>query len=195
MLNDKVTIFERIKWRISNVRQYPSHIATGIKNLWKWFPIIWKDRDWDSYFIYDILKFKIINQSKYIGKKNRHSSSSREAEIMMMTARLMHRYQTEYYDTEYMDYHESKYNWLSVKNTTKLKELDIELVSEKFNRYYKKYPLQYKKVMSGEINRYYRPVKQKDRKLIAMEIAHENHNRCRKLLFKVMEANIDKWWD
>ena len=32
---------------------------TGIKNLWAWFPIIWKDRDWDGWFIYQIIEFKL----------------------------------------------------------------------------------------------------------------------------------------
>ena len=34
-------------------------------------------------------------------------------------------------------------------------------------------------------------VKQK----LAMNIGHINHKRARKLLFKLMEQNIEKWWD
>ena len=30
---------------------------------------------------------------------------------------------------------------------------------------------------------------------IAMNIGHINHERARKLLFKLMEQNIEKWWD
>jgi len=34
-------------------------IKYGIENLIKWFPIIWKDRDWDHWFIYKIFHFKL----------------------------------------------------------------------------------------------------------------------------------------
>jgi hypothetical protein len=35
----------------------------------------------------------------------------------------------------------------------------------------------------------------KDNKSIAIEIANNNQECSRKLLFKIMEENIDKWWD
>ncbi len=49
--------------------------------------------------------------------------------------------------------------------------------------------------MSGEVSRFRRPIEEKDKQLIAMEIAHENQYRCRKLLFKIMERYIEGWWD
>ena len=41
----------------------------GIKNLIKWFPIIWKDRNWDHSYIYEILKFKLKKTFKPFNKK------------------------------------------------------------------------------------------------------------------------------
>jgi hypothetical protein len=35
----------------------------------------------------------------------------------------------------------------------------------------------------------------KDNHRIAMEIAVNNQERSRKLLFKIMEENIEGWWD
>ena len=58
-----------------------------------------------------------------------------------------------------------------------------------------KYPIQYKRVLSGEINRVDRGGEEKDKQLIAMEIDHENQDRCRKLLFKIMERHIEGWLD
>jgi len=34
-----------------------------------------------------------------------------------------------------------------------------------------------------------------DKQIISMNIGHINHDRARKLLFKLMEENIEKWWD
>ena len=69
------------------------------------------------------------------------------------------------------------------------------LISENFDDYFKKYPRQYKKVLLGEINRFGNEVDETDKQRIAMEIAHENQDRCRKLIFKIMESEIERWWD
>jgi hypothetical protein len=34
-----------------------------------------------------------------------------------------------------------------------------------------------------------------DKQIIAMNIGYINHDRARKLLFKIMESEIEKWWD
>jgi hypothetical protein len=33
------------------------------------------------------------------------------------------------------------------------------------------------------------------KRILAMNVAHLNHERARKLLFKIMESEIEKWWD
>ena len=38
----------------------------GIKNIIAWFPIIWRDRDWDSWYIYEMLNFKLKRMEKNI---------------------------------------------------------------------------------------------------------------------------------
>lgn len=41
----------------------------GIKNIIKWFPVIWKDRDYDHDYIYSVLLFKLKKQRDYIAKR------------------------------------------------------------------------------------------------------------------------------
>ena len=200
---DKITVFDKIRlWWDFDARYYHKDFIQGVKNLWKWFPVIWKDRDWDSHFIYEIIRVKLNNQADYIGGKNRHTRAKRDAELMRLCSRLIQRCQDDHYDMEYMDYHESNYNFIDITDDDDIpekyrkgKKLDIELVSENFDDYFKKYPRQYKHVMSGEVSRFSRPIEEKDKQVIAMEIAHENQDRCRKLLFKIMERRIEGWWD
>jgi len=200
---DKITVFDKIRlWWDFDARYYHKDFIQGVKNLWKWFPVIWKDRDWDSHFIYEIIRVKLNNQADYIGGKNRHTRAKRDAELMKLCSRLIQRCQDDHYDMEYMDYHESNYNFIDITDDDDIpekyrkgKKLDIELVSENFDDYFKKYPRQYKRVMSGEVSRFRRPIEEKDKQVIAMEIAHENQDRCRKLLFKIMERRIEGWWD
>lgn len=73
------------------------------RNLIRWFPIIWKDRDWDHYYIFEILKFKLKNQAEYIEKKGLHLSAKREAELMMLCVNLIDKVQNEYYMDELMN--------------------------------------------------------------------------------------------
>ena len=40
------------------------YFKNSIKNLIKWFPIIWNDRDWDSVYIEEMLLFKLNNMYK-----------------------------------------------------------------------------------------------------------------------------------
>ena len=81
----EVTLFDKFKWWVKDdLRYYHKDFYNGVKNLIKWFPTIWKDRDWDSDFIYEILKNKIENQSHYINKHNRHTRAKRDAEIMLL---------------------------------------------------------------------------------------------------------------
>ena len=44
------------------------NIWYGIQNIIAGFPIIWKDRDWDSWYIYKILGFKLRRMEKLFRK-------------------------------------------------------------------------------------------------------------------------------
>jgi hypothetical protein len=195
----KPTTFEKIKWWIKDARFYPSEFMSGVKNLWKWFPVIWKDRDWDHNYIFEVLKFKISNQSNYIGGHDRHTTAKRDAEIMMTVTRLIDKVQEDTYSMEYMDYHKTKYFFEELdekRNDEKLYEWKSDLKSENFDEFFKKYPRQYKKAVSGELSRFTRyDDEAKNKQIYAMEIAHENQERCHRLLFKILANNIRKWWD
>jgi len=196
MEKDKLNIFEKISlwWRFEG-RYYHKDFYCGVKNLIKWFPTIWRDRDWDHRFIYEILRVKLERQAKYIGDRDIHVDAKRDAERMRLVAKLIKLQQDDFYGMEYMDYHDTKYDFVPTNETEKWFTMEDTLISENFDDYFKKYPRQYKKVLSGEINRFMKEVDETDKQRIAMEIAHENQNRCRKLIFKIMESEIDRWWD
>jgi hypothetical protein len=156
-----------------------------VKNLIRWFPIIWKDQDWDDHYIFEVLKFKLKNQAEYIGYHDRHVTAKRDAEKMMLCVRLIQKIQDEYYNMEYMDYHESDYNWNPCKEVPDHYELEIVERSERFDEYFSKYPLVYRQA----------PDLHAPKQKIAAYIAHTNQMRAHKLLFKILEENILGWWD
>ena len=171
-------------------RYYHRDFITGVKNLWNWFPTIWKDRDWDTHYIWEIFKFKLQNQAKYIGDNDRHMSAKRDAEKMRLCVKLMDRLQTEHYSSEYTDYKDSKFHFVPIPDSENY-EMKSEILREDFDTYFAKYPRIYKQVMEME-----NPPFKTDEKIgIAINIAHINHNRARKLLFKILESAIERRWD
>jgi len=172
------------------------YIVKKIINLIKWFPIIWKDRNWDDSFIFKILERKLQLQSNFIGKRGIHVSAKRDSEIMNTCVRLMKLVREEHYNMEYSNYHESKYWFEDIKDNPGYSTWESKILKENFEDYFKKYPLIYKRVINGEgvFN-----IDKKDelerKQVIAMNIGKINHVRARKLLFKLMEENIERWWD
>lgn len=185
---DKV-YWKTIGWRIKEFR-------SSVNKLIRWFPIIWKDRDWDDHYIWEIMKNKLRWQAKYIGDRDIHTRAALDAKRMGLCANLIDKVQDEFYNSEYMDYYESDFNWLDIPDKPGYKQLDIETKSERFDEYFAKYPLVYKKVLADESLQIFKLEDGDDNKQrIAMNIGRYNHERARKLLFRIMEENIEGWWD
>jgi len=181
-------------WWDNEGRYLHKEIKTGIKNMWYWLPIIWKDRNWDSHYIFEIMMHKLKAQSKYIGERDIHTRAQRDAEIMMTCVRLMKHIDDEFYSSEYSDYHKTKHWFEDVPGKPGLSSWESKLMKENFEDFFKKYPLIYKRVLNGE-GVFGRDGREDDKQIIAMNIGHINHERARKLLFKLMEQNIERWWD
>ena len=189
-------MIQRIKlwWKFEG-KYYHRDFAQGIRNLWKWFPTIWKDRDWDSNFIYEILRVKLENQAYYIGTKDRHMSAARDAERMLLCSRLIKIQQDELYKTEYLDYLKEDHEFIPTDETKKWFTMQSTTIEDNLDEYFALYPKQYKRVMQGKINYFKRTLEDKNRHIIAIEIGLDNQERSRKLLFKIMNDHLEEWWD
>lgn len=193
------TIYDKVYWKTIGWRI--KEFRSSVNKLIRWFPIIWKDRDWDDNYIWEIMKNKLRWQAKYIGDRDWHTRAAIDAKRMRLCANLIDKVQDEFYSGEYMDYHESKFDFLDIPDKPDYKQLHTEITYEHFDDYFKKYPLVYKKVLANkglqifgiEAREGETEVDAKQR--IAMNIGHYNHERARKLLFKIMEENIEGWWD
>jgi len=94
-------LYRWIKWELPYQHKY---IKYGVKNLYKWFRVIWNDRDWDHHYIFQVLKFKLEKQAKQFIKSGYTKSAEREAELMMTCVRLIDKIQNEYYFEEMYNY-------------------------------------------------------------------------------------------
>ena len=180
-------------WWDHDGRYLGKKFIQGIKNIRYWLPIIWKDRNYDHRFIYTILQHKLKAQSKYIGDRDWHTRSKRDAEVMMTCVRLLDKVDDEWYSSEYSDYHKTKHWFEPCEDKEGYSTWESKQLEENFDDYFAKYPLIYKRVINGE--GVFKLGDTNDKQRIAMNIGHINHERARKLLFKIMEQNIEGWWD
>jgi hypothetical protein len=89
-------LYRWVRWELPYQHKY---IKYGVKNLYKWFWVIWKDRDWDHHYILEVLKFKLEKQAKHLADVGFHNDAQRDAELMMTCVRLINKLQNEeYYD-------------------------------------------------------------------------------------------------
>jgi hypothetical protein len=62
--------FRRIYlWWEHDGKYYHKYFIQGVKNIAYWFPVIWKDRDWDGHYIYEVMKHKLRTCMNGILKK------------------------------------------------------------------------------------------------------------------------------
>ena len=179
-------LLEDIKlWWEYDGRYLHRNFITGVKNLWNWFPVIWKDRDWDQTFIYEVLIHKLEKQAKYIGEREWHTRAKRDAEKMLLCARLARIQQEDLYALEYMDYLDQNFEFIPTDETEEWFTMESTVTRDDLIDYFYKYRRQHKLIDKED----------KDNHHIALLIARNNQERSRKLLFKIMEENISSWWD
>lgn len=189
--------FRRIwLWWEHDGKYYHKYFKQGVKNIIYWFPIIWKDRNWDGHYIFEILQHKLKAQADYIGRRDLHTRAQLDAKRMRLCVKLIKKVQEEDYTMEYMDYAKDRVWFTPCEDREGSSLYNSEEVWEKYDEYFKKYPLIYKRVLKGEGVFTLNGRDESDmKKVIAQNIAHLNHDRARKLLFKIMEENIEGWWD
>lgn len=79
-----------ILWKIRNwLDNYLSlrAIENGTKNLIKWFPIIWRDRNFDHGYLYDILYFKLGEMQKFFESGNTYAAGADEYAMQIKECR------------------------------------------------------------------------------------------------------------
>ena len=173
-------VWRNTNWRIRD-------FLTSCNNIIKWAPTIWKDRDWDDGFIFDILQKKIEFQRKEIIYANRHTRVDRDNRDMTIVLNLIERVKEEYYNTEYLDYEESKFRFEDVEEREDLKRLEIDVLSERYDEFLMKYPSSVRKVLKEKPDL--------DKRDLCFYVSYYNQEKAHDLLFRVLRERMMWWWD
>ena len=175
-----------------DVRYFFLDLGRRIKNLWRWLPIVWNDRDWDDSFIFEILKFKIKNTADYTEQRQWFVGYEHEVARMRLCIKLIERIQEEWYGMEYFDYHTSTFEFLPTErkdeNGDPYYTMHSEIIEDNLDSYFKKYPLVYKRVIA-------KLGSDSDRTRIALYMGRSNHERAKQLLFDILNKHIENWWN
>jgi hypothetical protein len=181
---NRKTILARIRrnlhWRIR-------YFIDGCKNIIRWIPTLYKDKDWDDSFIFTILQKKIEHQRKEIVYANRHTGVERDNRDMTIVLNLIERVKEEYYEIEYLDYEESKFRFDPVEGNDELKSLGIDVLSERYDEFLKKYPSSVRKVLKEKPD-----LNKRD---LCFYVSQHNQEKAHSLLFRILKERMRWWWD
>jgi len=173
-------IWRNLHWRIR-------YFVGGIKNIFRWIPTLYKDKDWDEWYILTILQKKIEFQRKEIIYANRHIDVDRDNRDMTIVLNLIERVKEEYYGTEHLDYEESKFRFEPVDEDRELYSMEQDIISENYDNYLKKYPSSVRIVLKEKPD-----LNKKD---LCYYVAKHNEKKAHNLLFKILKERMRWWWD
>ena len=173
----KDTAWERKSWR-RFVHWRIKYVIDGVRNIIRWVPVLFHDRDWDDFFITKMLQKKIENQRKYLVKHNRHLNIENDNFWMTVVLNLIEAEHEEYYGCEYMDYYETD-GFLS-----------DNLIVDKLDEYIAKYPGAKRAVLKKYPNHDF-----SDKRRLAFYMGGYRQKKCRDLIFEILKRKSISWWD
>ena len=166
-----------------NFKYFIKNIFIGIKNLWIWFPVIWRYRNFDNGYLIDLNIKKLEMMHKWFSNsKNNHILDSHRKYIEQRIAtavKLMKLVQDKYYSSEYILQIEKLYG----KNRFVFKPYGNHKDSYKMVMEFDK------KYTDEELEKIYKHEKELFLK------SYEKHKKAKRILWKFIEHNIDWWWD
>ena len=143
----------------------------GIKNLAKWFSIIWQDRDWDQSYLYEIIKFKLEQMESYHREHGITLNAYKYADQMRVCVNLLDRLIKDDYAENAFKHHDKKWGDGRLTFNPKFSVEREKAITDKEKAQERK-----------EWNRLY-------------EHSDNLHKQDLDMLFTNMRKHIEGWWD
>jgi hypothetical protein len=177
-------IWRWCKWRLPYQHIY---FMEGITNLYKWFWTIWRNREFDYSYYWEINKKKISLMRDHHAKIMKFENTPRYIEKMNTVLKLIDKIQNEYY----LDECNEEIYYKSEMKVEQNGNIDFDIIMDKQADYVKKYPSAYRKIQNDPI---YLKGEASDYKT-ALLMSIERHNKAKRILFRLLEGNIENWWN
>ncbi len=188
--------YKWVRWfQYTWIGEFWHSIKAGIPSLLKWVKITWKDRDYDYYYIYSALKFKINNTLKYIDKHKRSVDYKQDVFWMQICVNLIDKVSDEYYSIEYLDYRKTKLRFEKIDDSD-MSELHMDILEDNLDEYLNKYPTWRRRAIEHiKKNKDRYTSDHNDIELQALIMGKLRHDKARKLFFDIIQEKIESWWD
>jgi hypothetical protein len=178
-------------------------INYGIGNFYRWRKVIWNDRNWGYDGLLNVMEAKMEMFRKKFVENDMVADIQFMNRDLKIAIKLIQRIRDEYYQMEYHEYHDEEMEYheyhdeemiFNDKPDKKLFRLEFVENWEKFDDFIKKYPHSHREVLKeqAEPNPKWKSLESK--KTLCLAIAIHNHDKARKLLFKIMEEKIETWF-
>lgn len=129
-------------WNKIDVSGKYNETKYGVRNLIKWLPIIWKDRDWDEYFLLRMMEKKFKNMSEYHGKYGITDKAQLYKEQLARASQLTRQIngETDYYEEQTKALYEKGKIMEAAQLENELYKKDLEelttLIKENLNKWW-----------------------------------------------------------
>ena len=156
------------------------YLINRYKKLIRWIPIIWKTYDWDYRFAIDVFKYQLEDIVSFMESDKAFSSRAKEDASRIKTVlKLMDKVYNEDYALEYFNKIENLYG-----------KWDFNFIPTKDKPEYYEMVDVWEKDYSKEELKEIELVKSK----LVLESKYKQ-KRAHKLLWSLIEHNIENWWD
>jgi hypothetical protein len=185
----KDTAWERNTWR----RYAPiwfKEFVDGVTNIVRWIPTLYRDRDWDDFYITKILQKKIEFQREHLVKHNRHLSIPQDNRDMTWVLNLIERKHEDYYSLEKYDYEDSEFVFTPCEDKPNYSTIETKVNSENWDEYLAKY-----KGAVRRVKKLYPNKDLSDKGDLTHYVGRYNQERADRLLWRIMAERSARWWD
>jgi len=94
--------YRKVKWGWWNPTTAYYKVKYGVENLWRWFPLIWNDRNWDWHY-WLVMNHKKLKSMEYdIRHNSNHLHCERDADNIQLAVLALERLMAD-------DYHENAF--------------------------------------------------------------------------------------
>ena len=173
-------MIKKLKYKFKyEIRHWPKDFVIGVKNLIRWFPIVWKDRQWDHQYIYTILRHKLHLTEQFIRHRGIHVKNVEDADKLKKCVLLLDRLIKDKYHENIFDSHRKKWG-------------DPEMIFTDLEDRpgYGSLEIKYPNVKTEK----HREIESKEFKL-KTKTEQQMKDQDLDLLFKLMRKHIQTWWD
>ena len=160
------------------IKDAPRNIKYGTQNIIAWFYVIWNDRDWDQWFLYKIIQFKLKQMEQLQRKYGNSINSNDYADQMKLCINLLGRLIEDDYLNNALEPHEKK--WGESKFTfTPLPDSDLSTLN-----------IEVEKAQTEKEKK-----QENKERMIIYNRTDELRKQDLDMLFKNMRKYCEGWWD